>query len=87
MQYLNVSVVSPYETLFSDKATSVSSKNSEGPFDILPQHVNFVTIIENDPIIVRTADKKEVKFSFPIAIIYNSSDMVKIYAQLKLPKL
>ena len=82
LEYINVTVVSPQEVLFSGQAKSVSSKNSAGNFDILPQHAHFITIVENHPIIVRTVDKKNLTFKFPLAIIYNFENNVKVFAQL-----
>lgn len=86
-QTLDVTIVSPYETLFSGLAGSVSSKNSEGPFDILAEHANFITIIENSPIVIRKPGKDVITFSFPIAIIHVENDRVRIYAQIQFPKL
>ena len=84
---LTVTVLSPQDILYSGKATSVSSKNSAGNFDILEQHANFITIVEKFPIIIRTVEKKEVTFSFPLAVLYIANNKVTIYAQLQSPEL
>ena len=84
---LDVTIVSPYEILFSGKAVSVSSKNSKGTFDILSEHAKFITIIENSPIIIKKDNSEEKTFSFPLAIIYVNEDKLKIYAQLEFPKI
>ena len=86
-QLLDVTIVSPYEVLFADKALSVSSKNSAGPFDVLPQHANLVTIIENSPIIIQKENKQKITFSFPLAIMYITADKLTIYAQIQFPKI
>lgn len=82
---LQVRIIAPKEELFSGEALSISSTNSSGKFDILPLHANFVTLVENIPIIVRKADKTEEKFEFPMAIIYASRNQVKIYTDVHLP--
>ena len=87
MQTLDVTIVSPYEVLFADKALSVSSKNSAGSFDVLPQHANLVTIIENSPIIIQKENKQKITFSFPLAIMYITTDKLTIYAQIQFPKI
>lgn len=42
---LQVEVRDPDKVLFSGQAVTVSSKNSIGPFDILPQHENFISLL------------------------------------------
>ncbi|KKR80572.1 MAG: hypothetical protein UU73_C0007G0027 [Candidatus Daviesbacteria bacterium GW2011_GWA1_41_61] len=82
---LKVKIIAPKEELFSGEALSLSSINSAGKFDILPMHANFVTLVENTPIIIRKTDKSEEKFNFPMAIIYASCNQVKIYTDVHLP--
>lgn len=84
---IDVTIVSPYEILFSGKALSVTSKNSKGDFDVLSEHAKFITIIENSPIIIKKDDNQNQTFSFPLAIIYVNNDKLKIYAQLEFPKI
>lgn len=86
-EHLQVSVVSPQEVLYSGEAQSVSSKNSAGNFDILPEHAHFITIIENSPITVRPPEQKEIVFNFPLAIIETIDNQVKIFAQLPTPEI
>lgn len=35
------------KTLFMGDATSVSSRNNKGPFDVLAQHTNFISLISD----------------------------------------
>lgn len=42
---MHVKVYSPYKTYFDDNAFSVSAINATGPFDILPHHHNFMTLL------------------------------------------
>lgn len=78
-QSLHVRILSPGQTLFEGEGTAVSSKNMQGAFDILPEHANFITIIENFPIVIRTQGQKPQSFEFPIAIIYAHQNNVDIY--------
>ncbi|OGG19336.1 hypothetical protein A3D78_06215 [Candidatus Gottesmanbacteria bacterium RIFCSPHIGHO2_02_FULL_39_14] len=75
---LTVEISSPEKQIWKGEAKSVSSKNIAGPFDILPLHANFITIIENQPIKIATVDKIE-EFKFTNAIIYASKNRVLIY--------
>ncbi|MDO8618937.1 MAG: hypothetical protein Q7R49_03235 [Candidatus Daviesbacteria bacterium] len=80
-QTLNVIVLSPQDILFQGPALSVSSKNSAGNFDMIPQHAKLITIIENNPIVIRQPNRDKITFKFPLAIIYITNNKVSIYAQ------
>lgn len=85
MTYLQVKVLAPKETLFEGEALSVSSKNSSGRFDILPEHANFITLIENNSLIIAKKNKEKLQFNFSLAIIYVSRNQVNIYTDIALP--
>ncbi len=80
MDTLTVKLMTPKQMLYSGPAQSVSSTNSAGNFDILNQHANFISIIENHPIIIRTGTQ-ELKFQFSQAIIYAVKNVVTIFAE------
>ncbi len=86
-EYLNVRILTPQSILFNGQATSLSSVNSVGPFDILAEHANFITLTENSDIIIRTTNGEEVKFNFPLAIIYTIHNNITIYTSIQLPQL
>jgi len=78
---LNVRINSPEKFIWEGDATSVSSVNDRGPFDILPMHANFVTLVKNRPIRVNTGS--EVKeYTFPNAIIYAHANQIFIYTNI-----
>ncbi|MBI4035406.1 hypothetical protein HY383_00510 [Candidatus Daviesbacteria bacterium] len=76
---LRVRIISPQELILDTRAYSVSSKNSRGNFDILPAHANFITIVENEPIIIRSPQQKPLTFKFPLAIILTMENNISIY--------
>lgn len=76
---LSVIVATPDELIWEGKASSVSSENSAGTFDILPQHANFVTMIKGKPILVRTLSDGDKVFEYKNALITVASDKVSIY--------
>lgn len=81
---LQVRIISPKEEIYNGPALSVSSTNSAGKFDILPEHANFVTLIQNSPIIIRPPQGKVLNFSFPLAILYLTQNQVNIYTDIQL---
>ncbi len=91
MEVLQVKIISPQDVLYQDQALSVSSKNSSGKFDILPEHSDFITIIEKQPILIQPANspagKERVTFQFELAIIYTTNNIVTIFAKTASPTL
>ena len=76
---LTVTITSPDEQIWQGTAMSVSSENSDGPFDILPQHANFVTMVREKSITVRTVSEGEKVFSYKNAVMSVSQNKVNIY--------
>lgn len=75
---LTISINSPEKVIWEGKAISVSSTNSVGVFDVLPHHANFITIIENKPVIIRTG-VKTLEFTFPLCLMYARDNYVYAY--------
>lgn len=42
---VHVKVYSPYKTYFDEDVYSISAINATGPFDVLPMHHNFMTLL------------------------------------------
>jgi len=79
--FLTVRVNSPDKILWEGTAVWVSSKNAQGPFDILPMHANFLSILENEKIRINTGT--EIKeYTFPNSVIYVHSNHVYIYTHI-----
>lgn len=76
-----VRISSPDKLIWEGDALSLSSVNSQGPFDILPYHANFISIIENQPLKIRTPVKTE-EFVFPNCIIYAHENKVIVFTNL-----
>jgi len=75
-----VRIAGPEKVLWEGKAFAVSSKNSQGNFDILPHHTGFLTIVEDQPIKISSQKKKILQeFRFERALIYNRDNRVSIY--------
>ncbi len=49
----NLKVYSPYKIYYDEEARSVSAVNDTGPFDVLPGHKNFLTLISKGQVVVR----------------------------------
>lgn len=81
---LNVRIITPKAVVYNGIALAVSSTNSKGKFDILPEHANFITIVEKSPIIIRLDKNRRLTFNFPVAIISNVKNRVNIYTDISI---
>ncbi len=79
---LSVRILNPDEQLWGGEAESVSSENSAGPFDILAQHANFITMIKNKPITITDAQGSKQVFSFKNAVLAVNNGAVTIYSEI-----
>lgn len=57
---MHLKVYSPYKVYFDGEALSISSVSATGPFDILPRHHNFITLLEPCDTVVRTASGEQI---------------------------
>jgi len=78
---LSVKVSTAEKVIWEGEAESVSSHNTQGPFDILLKHANFITIVRQNPIIIRRKDFEKTLF-FDVAVIHTHDSIVRIYANL-----
>lgn len=74
-----VSIVAPEATLWSGTATELSASNSEGPFDILPDHTRFITLLKAEPILITTQAGERETFTFGSSILVFTGDEAKIF--------
>lgn len=56
---MHVKVYAPFKVYFDGEASSISAMNDTGPFDILPKHHNFMTLLNTGDIIVRSSAGEE----------------------------
>ncbi len=78
---LSVLINSPNKVIWTGVATSISSKNSAGTFDILPGHANFITMVQNESITIRSGEKERV-FKYENAVLSVYEGIVSIYVNV-----
>ena len=59
-------------TLFEGDTTGVSSINDVGPFDILPMHENFISLIRDKIVIRNKQEAKELKIESGLLKVNNN---------------
>lgn len=78
---ITVSIKNKKEQLFLGDALSVTSKNDDGVFDILPFHVNFITLIY-DFIVIDRNQQTERRFEMENGVLYTLGNKIDIYIGL-----
>ncbi len=63
---------------FAGEATAVSSENGLGKFDILPQHINFITLIFKE-LTIHTKEKEKVSYQFERGVLEVQRNKVNIF--------
>jgi ATP synthase, Delta/Epsilon chain, beta-sandwich domain len=75
---MHVKVYSPFNVYFDAEAESISAENETGPFDILPRHHNFMTLLRACEITVRTS-RGEQKIKIAKGIMHVKADEVIVF--------
>lgn len=73
-----VKIYSPYRVYYDDAADSVSAVNLTGPFDILPGHKNFMTLLNSGEIVVRS-NKGAQKLKIERGVMHVRKNTVTIF--------
>lgn len=74
-----VKVYSPFRVYYDSKASSVSAVNGTGPFDILPGHKNFLTLLSAGDIVVRSTSGKEETINIDRGVLHVANDVVRVF--------
>ena len=75
---LFVQVVQGDKVLYEDDASTVSSRNSRGRFDILPQHTNYISLIK-EFVSIYNLQGKEKQITIKNGIMRVYEDVVEIF--------
>ena len=75
---MHVKVYAPFKVYFDGIATSISAVNDTGAFDILPKHHNFMTLLNEGDIVVRS-EKGEDRIKIIRGIMHVKADEVVVF--------
>lgn len=75
---MHVKVYAPFKVYFDGSATSISAVNDTGPFDILHGHHNFMTLLNEGDIVVRS-EKGEDRIKIIRGIMHVKADDVVVF--------
>jgi F0F1-type ATP synthase epsilon subunit len=75
-----VKVYAPFRNYFEGPADSISAVNDTGPFDILPGHHKFLTLINSCELDIRTGDDNSAeKIKIEKGIMFVKEDRVVVF--------
>jgi F0F1-type ATP synthase epsilon subunit len=75
---MHVKLYSPFHVYYNDMAFSISGENATGPFDILPHHHNFMTLLGEGELLIR-APEGEQRFRIARAVMHVKADEVTVF--------
>jgi hypothetical protein len=75
---MEVKVHSPFKSYYDGLAFSISGVNATGPFDILPRHHNFITLLDPCELVVRSKQGDE-KIQIGGGIMHVKADKVIVF--------
>lgn len=75
---LQVKIVDDTGEKFVGTAVAISSLNDQGTFDIMPEHINFISLI-SQYVILHQENGKQQKFEVESGVLRCFSSEVEIY--------
>lgn len=80
---MRIKVYSPFKTYFEDDGYSISGVNATGPFDILPHHHNFMTLLTACELSIRTLSPPNVqKIRISGGLMHVKADKVTVFLDI-----
>lgn len=76
---MRVRVHSPFHDYYDGLAFSLSGENTTGPFDILPHHHNFISLLLPCELVVRTVKDGERKIRISGGILHVKADEAVVF--------
>lgn len=81
IQTLKVKVASPYQVYFDEPALSISGVNKTGPFDVLPGHHNFITLLLPCELLIRVqGDERKIRING--GMMHVKGDMATVFLDI-----
>jgi F0F1-type ATP synthase epsilon subunit len=80
---MNVKVYSPFKVYYDEETYSLSGVNNTGPFDILPRHHNFITLVNACELVLHPVNgRKEQKIRISGGLMHVKADKVTVFLDI-----
>ncbi len=81
-QTMHIKVYSPFKVYFDEAGQSISGVNATGPFDILPRHHNFMTLLEACELLIRQPNDHEQRIRISGGLMHVKADNVTVFLDI-----
>ena len=78
-QTMHVKIYAPFRTYFDGQAISLSAINKTGPFDVLPGHKNFMTLLIPCVLTVGATNKSDFKMKVDHGVLHVKANEVTAF--------
>ena len=78
-ELVQITLTSPESVIWEGEALSLTSENSEGLFDLFPDHARFMTLLENTDVVIQLPDGADEVFPLEKAVLFFEDAVAKIY--------
>jgi F0F1-type ATP synthase epsilon subunit len=78
---MHIKVYSPFALYFDGVGYSITGENATGPFDILPKHHNFMTLLTPCELVVRSLNGEQ-KFRISGGLMHVKADKVIVFLDI-----
>lgn len=75
---MKVKIYSPFKSYYDGVASSISAVNDTGPFDVLPGHHKFLTLLNSCDLDVRNNGESE-KIKIDKGVMFVKKDRVTVF--------
>lgn len=75
---MHIKLYSPLHTYFNDQAYSISGENETGEFDILPKHHNFMCLLGQGEVTIRSPQGDQ-RFRIARAVMHVKADKITVF--------
>lgn len=76
---ISVKIYSPFKVYFNGPAKSISAENDTGPFDVLPKHHNFMTLLNAGEIKVVKNSGGEQRYRIARGVMHVKKNQVIVF--------
>ncbi len=81
--HMHIKVYSPFKTYFDEEGYSISAANATGPFDILPHHHNFMTLLpQSELVIVPVSGPHDQRIRISGGLMHVRADRVTVFLDI-----
>lgn len=77
-----IKVYAPFRVYFEGDGYSISGENATGPFDILPHHHNFISMLQPCTLEIKTVYDTTERIKISRALMHVKADKVTVFVDV-----